>query len=387
MLEENKLGSQENSDFFDKMHDWSERKLQLLQNYVDPAARILGSIKQVYYIDGFAGRGMYRDGTEGSPVRIAKLAQQFEKEGKPYAFKCINVEEDDEHFAELQKDTASFGKIVQNFHGRFTDHLDNILQIIGNQSSIFFLDPFGIKGVDWSAIKKIINRSAPTDIWIRFDHVEVRRLDGNYSINEKKFDILPTVYGIQDESYLHTQLSNGRTSEDRIHDCTELYRSRLEKEFKKAKGTGYAGAYRIGSLSGQEKYYLIFASAHSKGIVLASNVVYGVEENYQLELEEFREAQEREGKVEYQLALFSIDPTVEEIFRDKVEHLKEDIWTQCKGKQLSRTSIHVNVLKKWFGKIKNPHITRALKELKDDGRILESNGIISDERTLFKFRT
>ena len=88
-------------DFFDKMHEWSERKLQLLQRYVDPAAKILGSIKQIYYVDGFAGRGTYRDGSKGSPIRIAELAQQYEKEGKSYSFRCINVEEDDEYFANL----------------------------------------------------------------------------------------------------------------------------------------------------------------------------------------------------------------------------------------------------------------------------------------------
>ncbi len=376
---------QEKEEYFDKMHKWSERKLQLLQKYVDPATRILGSIRQVYYVDGFAGRGSYRDGSKGSPVRIAELAQQFEKEGKPYSFKCINVEENGEYFANLQEDTARFGRTIQNLHGKFVDHLDYILQVIGNQPAIFFLDPFGVKGIDWIALSKIINRSAPTDIWIRFDHVEVRRLDGNYEINEKKFDILPTVYGIQDEFYLHSRLSAGNTPEDRIQDCTELYRGQLEREFKRAKGTGYAGAYPIRTLTGQDKYYLVFATAHAKGIVLASNVIYGVEEKYQLELQEFREAQEREEREGHQLLLFA-EPTAEEIFQDKVTRLKEDIWLHCKGKQLSRIDIHVHILRKWFGKIKAPHMTSALNALKNDGRILEIGGNTSQDKTLFKFR-
>jgi three-Cys-motif partner protein len=150
-------------DFFDRMHEWSERKLQLLQRYIDPAAKILGSIKQIYYVDGFAGRGTYRDGAIGSPIRIAELAQQFEREGKSYSFRCINVEENDEYFANLQEETAKFGRTVQNLHGKFAGHLDHILQVMGNQPAIFFLDPFGIKGIDWSAIRKIINRAAPTD--------------------------------------------------------------------------------------------------------------------------------------------------------------------------------------------------------------------------------
>lgn len=34
-------------DFFDRMHEWSERKLQLLQKYIDPAAKILGNYSGV----------------------------------------------------------------------------------------------------------------------------------------------------------------------------------------------------------------------------------------------------------------------------------------------------------------------------------------------------
>jgi len=375
-------------DFFDKMHVWSERKLQLLQRYVDPAAKILGSIKQIYYVDGFAGRGTYRDGSKGSPIRIAELAQQYEKEGKSYSFRCINVEEDDEYFANLREDTAKYGNIVQNLHGRFADHLDYILRVIATQPTIFFLDPFGIKGIDWSAVRKIINRAAPTDLWIRFDHIDVRRLDGNYEVNEKKFDILPTVYGIQDEEHLHSLLASGGTPGDRIQGSMKLYRDRLEQEFRKAKGTGYADAYPIKSLTGQDKYYLMFATAHEKGIALASNVVYGVEENYQRELQEYRELQELEEAQAQQLLLFPVvEPTPEEIFLDKVTHLKADIWRKCKGQILSRINIHASILEKWFGRIKARHITEALKALKDDGYILEISGNISQDKTLFKFKS
>src|SRR6266566_273240 len=134
------MTSSNKADYFDEMHEWSERKLQLLQAYVDSAVKILGSRNRVYYIDGFAGRGMYRDGSKGSPVRIAELAKKNEIDGKSYVLKCINVEEDDEHFANLQEETARFGKTVQNFHGRFNDNLAAILKVIGSQPSIFFLD-------------------------------------------------------------------------------------------------------------------------------------------------------------------------------------------------------------------------------------------------------
>jgi three-Cys-motif partner protein len=374
-------------DFFDKMHEWSERKLQLLQKYVDPAAKILGSINRIYYVDGFAGRGTYRDGAIGSPIRMAELAQQFVSEGKSYSFRCINVEENDEYFANLQEETAKYGNIVRNIHGRFADNLDYILQVIGTQPAIFFLDPFGIKGIDWSAVRKIINRGAQTDLWIRFDHIDVRRLDGNYEINGRKFEILSSAFGIQDQEYLHSLLASGDTPEERIKGCMELYRDRLEQEFRKAKPAGYANAYAIKSLTGLDKYYLIFVTAHEKGIVLASNVVYGVEEKYHRELQEYRETQKLEGGLPEQLSMFPpVEPTKEEIFRGKVTHLRTDIWRHCKGQTLSRINIHARILDTWFGRVKASHMTGALKVLKDEGYILEMSGNISDDRTRFKFR-
>jgi three-Cys-motif partner protein len=305
------------SDFFREMHDWSDRKLRLLTDYVDVAAKILGSINKIYYIDGFAGRGMYGDGAQGSPLRIAELALRFQDEGKPYSFQCINVEENDENFDNLAKQTTKYGSIVRNFHGRFANHLDTILHIIGSQPAIFFLDPFGLKGIEWSAIKKIITRPAPSDLWIRFDHTDVRRLDGNFEVNEQKFQILAEVFGITDRTRLHTLLDAGATPAERIERCLELYQTRLQQAFQQAKGSGYADAYTIRSLEEEYKYHLMFATAHEKGIILASNIVYSVEETYQREIQEYREATE----VAKQLSLFAEiepEPTPEEILVEKV---------------------------------------------------------------------
>ncbi len=70
--------------FFSELKDWSRRKLTLLQKYLDAAAKILSD---VYYIDGFAGRGTYGTLEEklepGSPLLAAQLAQRS---------LCVNIE-------------------------------------------------------------------------------------------------------------------------------------------------------------------------------------------------------------------------------------------------------------------------------------------------------
>src|SRR5256885_4081438 len=133
------------NDFFIDLKEWSDRKLCLLTNYLDPAVKILG---KVYQIDGFAGPGVYSgSGAKGSPVRAAELARQYQMAGKMYALRCINVERDEDLFANLVAATAEYGNLVLNLQGTFGENVDRIRREIGNYRAGVFLDPFGIKGV------------------------------------------------------------------------------------------------------------------------------------------------------------------------------------------------------------------------------------------------
>ena len=70
--------------------------------------------------------GIYRDGSKGSPVRAAEMSEQNKAAGKKSIFRCINVEENSEYFANLQSSTAAFGADVLNLHGTFAANVDRI---------------------------------------------------------------------------------------------------------------------------------------------------------------------------------------------------------------------------------------------------------------------
>lgn len=377
-----------NLDYFDEFKEWSERKLRLVRNYLDGATRILGSINQVFYVDGFAGRGSYgRPGepqVPGSPLRAAELAREYSTKGRNHSLRCINIEVDKATFDELQTATNSYSSLVQNIHGTFADRVDQVLRVIGAKPAICFLDPFGVDGMDWVAVQKLIHRSTQTDLWLRFDVAEVRRRDGYYGSTqpgaEKNFEILTRVYGIKDKDQLHRKLSPGETPEDRKRCAVELYMEHLRSAFQAIKGEGYSESYRVGSLQEETKYYLVFATASKKGLVLASNVVCGIEENYQRELERY--------KASAQLDMFALfDPTEEQIFKAKVDSLEKDIAKACCGRSLSRRDIHAMMLKERFGIVKSPHVTSALKRLIDDGVITSKTGQVSDDRAIFSFQS
>jgi hypothetical protein len=156
---------------------------------------------------------------------------------------------------------------------------------------------------------------------------------------------------------------------------------KLQASFESARGEGYVGSYTIRAITEENKYFLIFATSHPRGAIIASEVVAGIEETYQRELEEYKASQRS------QIAFSFLNPSEDELFQDKVIRLQEDIWNLCQNQELSRTEIYVFVLEKWFGKLKSRHINAALKALIADGRIVYANGAVSANHTKFQFRS
>lgn len=301
-----------NTEFFIELKDWSERKLNILEKYLDPFTKILGSqnrSKYVYYIDAFAGAGLYGDGSKGSAVRAAELAQQYERDNKAYRLRCINVEADQRNFTNLQKNTAQFGNLVINLPGKFVDNVAQVLDQISNSPALCFLDPFGIKGIDaWEVIQQIIRRGSPTDFWIRFDYTTLFRLAGFYDSDAimagKNVETLCATYGINDKDTLY-HLISGSTIEEKRKNAVNLYLRRLTEEFQQTRGKGFAAYYPIKSITEQDKYFLVFATGHPKGAIIASELICSIEESYQREIEEFK------ASTPIQLSIFA-EPTKEQ---------------------------------------------------------------------------
>lgn len=384
--------SQDSDNFFQEQKNWSKRKLSIIQLYLAGFTKILGSSTTqscVYYVDGFAGKGVYDDGSKGSPVLAAEMSQSYRNQQKKYQLNCINIEADNVNFQNLEKSTTQYQSIVENLNGTFSSQIPSILKSIGNCPAFFFIDPFGITGTDWIDMIKVIHRAAPTDLWLRFDHKTVRRLSGFFESGSRgadsKVQRLLKLYGVQRADHLFQKLE-GNTREERIDKAVNYYLERLESEIQSFKKFGYSAGIPIISLEGENKYHLVFAASHPKAVILASETVYSVERDRLQEMQEYQ--QKKTG----QLFLFSSEPSEEEISKFKAEELIQDIWRLCSGKQLDRLEIYMKLLnndkKNCFGRFSGAHLTLALSimESETNPRISLRTGAISQDKTTFKFK-
>lgn len=143
--------SKRNDDFFVTKKKWSETKDALLGCYLKPYfEKIKYRKKPICYIDGFAGKGKFDDGKDGSP-RIAMNTlnvsfEHFNTVNKPIAncyFIDINYADD------LRKNLAEYTQYnIHIINGSFESNIEKILKH-NLQSSVFiYIDPYGIKALN-----------------------------------------------------------------------------------------------------------------------------------------------------------------------------------------------------------------------------------------------
>lgn len=154
-------------DFFVEPLDQSKVKGQIVAKYFDAWANIIitaGRKRKIAYIDLFAGQGYYKDGTESTPLLILKkaiektkigqkLITEFNDQNANYIdslHKAIEQLEGIENLPNPPKLTniRISKEIVERYDGK------NLLP------TLFFLDPWGYKGLSLDLIRVAIKEWA-----------------------------------------------------------------------------------------------------------------------------------------------------------------------------------------------------------------------------------
>lgn len=382
-----------NTGFFDYRREWSRWKHEILRRYLPKFAGILGSRHAtIYYIDGFAGAGSYRDkkvptnpSVPGSPLIAAQLAHEIISSGRwPYELRCVNLEPNASNFAALTTVLGAYQPpLVNNLSGTFRQNLDEILRVIGGHPALFFLDPFGYKGMEWDAMCSLASRSAQhkTELIVNFNVGKVDRDAGwlrsrGHPAAPAFVRSLNELMGTDDWQKIAVA---ALPKDQRDVQLTMLYCQRLADIFH-----GTVCRYPVRTIDGKLKYFILHVTAHLRGAREMSDVLYRVGNEYESERER---VQVSRGK---QLSLFDAldpQPTAEAVRADVVAKLSLDICALGRKRgRISFGNLQDLLVEEWFARAITPHYREACKQLIREGQILREKETGIDDRTILVFR-
>jgi len=175
-------------------------KHTVLGAYIRLFVNKLGSTHgTVYYLDGYAGPGVYGDGTHGSPklaVEVAELVSEIRD------LRCTFVEKDADHAAALAGLIDDLMPSAVVIHGELQDHVDEIATRCDDGPLLAFIDPFGL-GISFDSLARLTKRAnTKTDIIMNVSLSALRRVGGQLtstSANPTYLKAKATMLGRMDE--------------------------------------------------------------------------------------------------------------------------------------------------------------------------------------------
>lgn len=358
--------------FFDERKDWSEIKHRILKKYLQPYCYKIGSwSKEIFYVDGFAGPGVYKDGDRGSPLIAVDWAKQFRREERPFTLRCINVEQSRKFFNQLREHTLELEieGLVKNFYGSFEEKIEDILGIIKDSPAFFFIDPFGLSPLRFEILKPIFERKAKsTEVLMNFSLKGLQRMAGNLDAitttesarrtAETKIKVLSQV--LNTDSWIEIWCS-GLKQEERDEEILYRYKKNLHAYFT------YVYSYPIRKdVKSRPKYFLVFTSRNFDAVELMNDFIYDEERDLRLQTHGMK-------------GLFN-NHEEERLFQ---EIKKEAHLSGVKAKQTTRGEIREKLMSKKFGCLKRKDYDRAIRDLDREGHIKrESKKAIADDEIL-----
>lgn len=155
--------SRRNRDFFDERTVRSEVKTEIVRKYFWAWAKIMAAqVKKrggdrIGYVDLFAGKGRYNDGSPSTPLRILEGAIRDKLISQMLV--AVFNDRDGENAAALDAEIQGLPNIKLLKHPprvrsrEIDDSLGELLERTSSMPILYFLDPWGYKGLSLNLIK------------------------------------------------------------------------------------------------------------------------------------------------------------------------------------------------------------------------------------------
>lgn len=361
------------TDFFEKKKPWSKYKDFILGYYLKPylsKVRHLG--KPIVIIDCFAGPGRFKDGEDGSPFIICK---EIEKWGGANIY-GVFIERKKKYYNELVENIGQYKEFAIPVKGEFGDYINNISQISSRNTTFLYVDPFGVKDLIYEEMDKIFEKIAngnSVELLLNFDcdgfvrwalKSMGRSIDLIAGDDDEISEIDEMGVNIDDLN----KVANGNYWQDIIRsDLTfkQMVDAMIDKYLEQFKQFNYVCCYPVkDKYSNMAKYYLIYATRKSDGLLLMNDTMYKAREA-------FMKSEFVDGK------LFDTRPA---------EEAKDYNWLYEKIVEIIKKTpgIRRKVIKEdcilagAFCKYNDSDLNKAIKKLLADGAINRSSGKIEE---------
>ena len=171
-------------EFFKGKRPWSKIKDQILQQYMPPyLSKVAKLQKPIILIDAFAGPGKFEDESAGSPLIICSAARKHLKDN----YLAIFVNKKIKHHKRLSHVLSDFDNAVL-IQGSADEFLAKVRSVLTDHTVFLYLDPFGLKGCEFSVIEPFLRRDQEysTEIVINLNISTVHRLAARKAVEENR---------------------------------------------------------------------------------------------------------------------------------------------------------------------------------------------------------
>lgn len=374
--------------FFKAKRTWSRVKDKILQDYVTCYLRTVHSRgRTIIIVDAFSGPGRFGDGSEGSPLIICGAIASAPKRG--IAMGCLFSDSHPAHRDALESCLADHIKdhVTERPLADFSEVLSRAFEIGQGATLFFYLDPYGIKDLDFETVKQICGRDTTqsTEVLINFNFKTFMRMSGNWSytdsasevarkVKEAKVETLNAVMGGEYWLDIVTDPKLDKIQrEDRV---VGGYMERVREFFE------YTYSVPVKELDEQgdsvpaddlAKYHLIFGTRSRRAVVYMNDVAINALEPY------FR--QFKDG------LLFDMTPGRYEPC--PVDVVKAAIIAMVNARPMTRPQIFEAIIPKYFMQRRQKEyrsivneLTFTEKRLLPDRRTMKRKSQLNDETLL-----
>ena len=285
-----------NDHFFEKKRSWSRVKDELLAYYLKPyTQKILSTRKPLVYIDCFAGKGRFDDGSAGSPIIALDIFNACNRQTKLENV-CIMPYFIDLYYKnELEKNLEMYNN-ANIISGKFEEEIYQILNRYNTSNIFLYIDPYGISALRFAIFEYLANQNFYSiELLINFNSFgfirEACRVM-NIALSEFEPDFFEDLY-----EYDTTILDQTKKSQQQLTDIAGgEYWIDIIKDYKAKKIDGYSAETKLSEMyceqlrkkykyvlnmpvrireNNRPKYRLVHVTNHEHGCLIMADNMFG----------------------------------------------------------------------------------------------------------------